>query len=292
MLSVLIPTYNYDITALVNAVHRQCTGAGVAFEIIVIDDRSQPAYTARNRNISALMHCTYIESGTNLGRTLSRKKLAETARYETLLFLDADVVPVKNDFIVKYLPFFGYNGIVFGGYSYRSDDFSQHNVLRHKYGTYREEKIASERSKTPYSTIFSGNILVNKNIFLDNNYPDGAHLYGMDNFFAYSLYKNNVAVNHIDNPIYHLGLESNEVFFEKCLESVRNRKKLLAEAQGIEEINSLLKHYKKLKGLGLAPLTGLFFKMVEPFLKKMILKKDPNLFCLDIYRLGYICAIK
>lgn len=292
MLSILIPTYNYDVSALVKALHNQCTTAAIAFEIIVLDDVSKPAYKDANRGIAALRHCTYIENETNLGRTHSRKKLAEAAAYDTLLFLDADVIPVKDDFVIKYLPFIGYNGIVFGGYSYRPGDFNQNNILRHKYGTYREEKNAAERNKTPYGAIFSGNILVDRAIFLENNYPEGANLYGMDNFFAYRLYKNNVAVTHIDNPVYHLGLENNEVFFEKCLESVRNRKKLLAEAEGIEEINSLLKHYKKLKDLGLAPLAGFFFKMVEPFLKKMILKKDPSLFCLDIYRLGYICAIK
>ena len=118
------------------------------------------------------------------------------------------------------------------------------------------------------------------------------NLYGMDNYFAYSLYKNRIPVMHIDNPVYHLGLEINQVFFEKCLESVRNRKKLMGEADGIEEINSLLGHYKKLKQFGFAPLAGALFKLSEKALKKMIMKKDPSLFCLDLYRLGYICSLK
>jgi hypothetical protein len=114
----------------------------------------------------------------------------------------------------------------------------------------------------------------------------------MDNYFAYSLYKNLIPVTHIDNPIYHLGLEDNAVFFRKCMESVSNRKKLLSQAEGIENINSLLRHYKSLKKYGLAAIIGFLFRIGEPMLKKMILKKDPSLFCLDLYRLGYICSLK
>ena len=114
----------------------------------------------------------------------------------------------------------------------------------------------------------------------------------MDNFFAYNLYKENVPVVHIDNPVYHLGLEDNRLFFQKCLESANNRRKMLTEAEGIENINSLLRRYTQLKKYGLTTPISILFRMSEPFLKRMILKKDPNLFCLDIYRLGYICSIK
>ncbi|AWH86727.1 hypothetical protein HYN59_17150 [Flavobacterium album] len=292
MLSILIPTYNYDITTLVNLLHDQCTAAKITFEIIVADDLSTVAYREINKVIVKFPYCTYIENLENLGRTLTRKKLADAATYGALLFLDADVMPVSDDFIKGYLPFIGYQGVFLGGIAYKNDTVDSNTILRRKYGRYREEKSAVQRNNFPYGNILSGNMLISKHIFLENNYPDRANLYGMDNFFAYRLYKNKVAVTHIDNPVYHLGLESNALFFEKCLESVRNRKKLLASAERIEAINSLLKHYKMLERFGLVPVAALFFRMGEPLLKKMILKKDPNLFCLDIYRLGYICSLK
>lgn len=292
MLSILIPTYNYSVVALVQELYRQAQDAGIVFEIIVIDDHSEPQYREGNRTISTLSHCKYLEKEINLGRTLSRKSLAELAAYDTLLFVDADIIPVSDSFIKRYLPFINSSEVAFGGVAYKTTEYDRNVSLRAKYGRCREEKSAVQRQMYPYGSILSGNMLIPKKIFLENNYKESSKFYGMDIFFAYSLFRNKVNIQHIDNPVFHLGLEDNTVFFEKCLASVRSRKKLLSEAEGIEEINSLLKHYKKLKRFGIAPLAGLLFNMTEPLLKKMILKKDPSLFCLDIYRLGYICSIK
>ncbi|HYD90865.1 MAG TPA: hypothetical protein VEA37_05175, partial [Flavobacterium sp.] len=231
----------------------------------------------------------FIKNEINLGRTRTRAILAEKAKYNTLLFLDADVMPKNKNFIADYMPYIDSGTLVFGGYSY-TDEFDIKHVLRYKYGKSREEKNASIRSIHPYSSIFSGNILCTKEIFINNN-PTG-NGYGMDVIFCYNLYKNNVTVKHIDNPILHLGLEDNETFFRKCKEAVMLRKKLLENADGSENINSLLRHYKTLKKYKLRGLARLMFALSEPFLKRRILKKDPNLFCLDIYRLGYICSIK
>ena len=41
MLSILIPTYNYDITHLVYELHKQASEAEIDFEIICLDDGSK-----------------------------------------------------------------------------------------------------------------------------------------------------------------------------------------------------------------------------------------------------------
>jgi glycosyltransferase involved in cell wall biosynthesis len=267
---------------------------GITFEIIVIDDCSADAATViENEAINNLPECSFSQNETNLGRTLTRKKLAEKAQYNTLLFLDADVIPVHQDFIKKYGEQVKIDTpVVCGGYAYEDKPVSTDSILRYKYGKNREEKSASERQKNPYSSIFSGNLLIKKELFLQHNYSENRNIYGMDNYFGYQLYIHNIPVTHIDNTIYHLGLESNTIFFKKSLESVKFRKELLADSKGIENINSLLKHYKLLKKYKLTHIVAVSFELIEPLLKKMILSKDPNLFCLDIYRLGYICTLK
>ncbi|PIV50102.1 MAG: glycosyl transferase, partial [Flavobacteriaceae bacterium CG02_land_8_20_14_3_00_34_13] len=40
MLSILIPTYNYDITSLVAVLYKQLEEVSYAYEIIVVDDAS------------------------------------------------------------------------------------------------------------------------------------------------------------------------------------------------------------------------------------------------------------
>jgi len=291
MLSILIPAYNYDITPLVQVLHSQCLAANIVFEIVVTDDSPGSASSIKNQSITVLPHCCFFQNDTNLGRTLTRKKLSETARYTTLLFLDADVLPAESDFIKRYLPYINKeNVVVMGGYAYKPEEGQP--ILRLKYGLSREQKSAAERSKNPFTSVFSGNFLTSKQTFLLNNYPEDNNLYGMDNYFSYSLYKNGVEVIHIDNPIIHLGLEEDNVFFAKCLESVRVRKVLLADKTGVEAINPLLRYYKKLGKLQLRGFVAFSFRLAEPFLKKRILSKDPNLFCLDLYRLGYICTLK
>jgi len=292
MLSILIPVYNYEITALVQELHSQCSKIIVDYEIIVADDSPGSPLSAVNSEISKLSHCHFIQNERNLGRTLTRKNLAVAAKYNTLLFLDADVIPVSSDFISKYLQHADkLNQVVVGGYAYKSQEPKKEENLRYKYGIEREQKTAAERSVSPYENIFSGNFMIDKKVFLANNYNGKDNFYGMDNYFSYQLYVNKATVIHIDNPIYHLGLENDAVFFTKCVESVKNRQLLLANAPGIENINSLLRYYKTLKKYGVAGIVGFIFKIGKPLLKKMILKEDPNLFCLDLYRLGYICTL-
>lgn len=288
MLSILIPSYNYDVSALVDKLHSQSLQAGIAFEIIVLDDKS-PNGSIINRTKENVL---YLQNESNLGRTATRKKLAETAKYNTLLFLDADVIPVSDSFIADYIPHINTKTVILGGIAYIDQIPENNKELRYKYGKLREEKSVTERNRNPYGAVLSGNLFIPKDIFLENNYAENNNLYGLDIYFSYRLFKNNYKVLHIDNAVYHIGLEDNDVFFNKTLNAVVSRKQLLANAQGIENINGLLKQYLKLKKYKLTAITGFFFKLIEPLLKYMILKKDPNLFCLDIYRLGYICTLK
>lgn len=294
MLSILIPTYNYTIFDLVQELHTQAKKERIDFEIIVLDDGSETGIAEANKKISLLEHCRYIQNNKNLGRTVTRKLLAETAVHNLLLFLDADVLPVDDLLISRYIPYLKATDkqVVVGGYAYKQPVDRQNLGLRLKYGLHREQKSAADRAKNPYGYVFSGNFLTDKATFLQNNYPDNKNLYGLDNYFSYNLYVNKVSVLHIDNPIYHLGLEDDTVYFKKCIEAVKNRKMLLGDAPGTENINAMSKYYTLLKKYRLRGVVSLGFSISEPLLKKMILKKNPSLFCLDIYRLGYLCSLK
>ena len=292
MLSILIPTYNYNVFNMVSMLHHQCVENNLIYEIIVLDDGSGSMLNIENQKINSLVNCSFSSLEKNIGRTATRKKLAETALYSNLLFLDADVIPVFDNFIAQYIPYLGQKVVVFGGYAYRDDNPEAGKVLRLAYGREREEQPAKIRNKIPYSAVFSGNFLIDVQQFLENNYPGPENFYGMDNYFGYSLYKNKVKVLHINNPIYHLGLEKDSVFFEKSLESVRNRKLLLQQFPDMAHGNNLLKHYNRIKKYGLVMIVKIVFRIMEPFLKNKILNKKPSLFAFDLYRLGYICSLK
>jgi glycosyltransferase involved in cell wall biosynthesis len=289
MLSILIPVYNYNVFPLVGELHKQCIDCEIEFEILCLDDASQYNYN-ENQNINTLKNCHYFINTKNTGRTSTRNKLAERATFKWLLFLDADVIPVYSNFINHYISSVNDNlQVVIGGYRYQEVEPKPEIFFRYKYGKDREEKTALERNLNPFQFIFSGNILIQKEIFMKTNFNEVGNYYGMDVFFSYQLFINKTKILHIENPIYHLGLETNSLFFEKSLKAVETRKLFLINCAEIEKISPLIKKYKAIKRFYLLPIAILFFKILKPFLRRRILSKNPSLFCFDIYRLGYLC---
>ena len=100
----------------------------------------------------------------NFGRVSTRIRLSKESQHPYLLFIDADMIPAYLNYIKTYL-----NNIndetkaIFGGYSYDFESFEKN--LRYNYGKQREQKAANLRNKNPYKLIFSGNMLISKNLF-------------------------------------------------------------------------------------------------------------------------------
>ena len=94
MLSILIPTYNYNTFPLVEELKNQAIATGITFEIIVFDDGSTDEISLKeNSNINTLDNCFFKISNKNIGRSAIRNLLAKTAKFENLLFFKC-VIPV------------------------------------------------------------------------------------------------------------------------------------------------------------------------------------------------------
>ena len=138
MLSILIPTYNYDCTQLVMDLRRQAEDAAIRYEIIVMDDASATCKEA-NQDINNLPHCQYIELAENIGRSRIRNRLADMAKYNSLLFMDCDAAVCKSDFISAYLPYCkNQSQVVIGGTAYDPNETNPAYSLRLTYGLKRE----------------------------------------------------------------------------------------------------------------------------------------------------------
>lgn len=292
MISILIPTYNYSVHNLVVAINEQCQELKLQYEILVQEDASEKSFQTQNQQINCFENCSYSCNSINIGRTKTRETLALNARYNWLLFLDSDVLPVDKEFIANYIKCLNLDySIVNGGVKYQVDS-QQLGTLRYKYGKFREEKKAAQRSLNPYNSIVSGNLLVKKELFLETNYSGNDAVYGLDIYFAYCLFKKQIAILHIDNCVFHLGIENNAVFLKKSLESVNSRKEIMVDLDEIEKINGLIKKYKALKKYKFVLLVKLLFYFLKPIFHKNLLSKYPNLFLFDCYRLGYLCTLK
>ena len=119
MISILIPTYNYNVFPLVEKLYNEISQGVISCEILVCDDASQQP-SPENENIGKFENVSYIISENNLGRTGVRLWLAKKARYDNLLFLDADVMPKSDTFISSYLNEIA-NDVVFGGITYKNN---------------------------------------------------------------------------------------------------------------------------------------------------------------------------
>ena len=292
MLSILIPTYNYNIVTLVNKVYKQALDAKILFEIIVVDDFSSDlSIIEKNNEISNLEFCQYHKNEKNIGRTATRSLLANKAKYESLLFLDADVLPKNGNFIKLFnLEENKTYQIIFGGVCYSETKPDKNQILRWKYGKEREDKSLKKREKEPYF-IISGNLLINKELFQKFN-SSNKNTYGLDILFSNNLKKNNILIKHIDNPVYHLGLETNQTFITKSLEAVKTTIDLEENNLIDADLRPLQKSYLLLKKTGMAFLFSFFISRFKKIMNQNFQSENPNLFWFDLYRLNYYIELK
>lgn len=293
MLSILIPTFNTSISELVKELHDQICLCNIPFEIIVCDDASTKEQSL-NKEVSNLTNCIYITNNSNIGRTATRNKLAQKALYEWVLFLDADVYPKSKDFIQEYLKTINSSknmSCVFGGIAYKEEKPIKEELLRWVYGIQKESKIASERNKNPHF-IISQNLLIKKVLFLELNIFT-ENQYGLDIIFSYELKRKNINVLHIDNEVYHLGLESNEVFLKKSIDSLRTTIDYEKQGKIPNDLRPVQRIYNKLQIiLGSHKLIGFIIGIFEKRIKTNLISKKPSMILFDLYRLYYYIQLK
>jgi len=290
MLSVLIPIYNYDIRLLVNTIRNQLSDCDVKFEIICIDDCSDKSYSLINSEINTLSNTSHIILSENIGRIALRQALAEKASYDWLLFLDADVIPKSQHFICNYTSLLPseYDAI-YGGFAYKSEQPKDDYMLRWTYGTSNEQVLASRRNKTPYKIVISANFLIKKAAFKRLNSQITQRGYGYDNYFGALLKSNEQKVFHIDNEVYHLGLEPNVSYLNKINQSIDTLLKLEVNKNIKDTENTLYNTYKSLKKLRLNYLFSWIYRVFKNRFSKNLLSKNPNISILQFYKLSYIC---
>lgn len=296
MLSILIPVYNYDVRELVEELHSQSVKENVSFEIIVVDDASEEEFRKINREIKFLDNINYIEEKINLGRSKIRNKLAQIAKFDNLLFLDCDSGIINSGFIHNYITQIGHSQVIYGGRLYANDsNISTPYRLHWLYGIKREQSPAKERNIEPNRSFQTNNFLINRQILLDIGFNEKITGYGHeDTLFGFELKKQHITIEHIDNPVVHLGLEPSEEFLRKTREGIKNLKRIMRingnEKRLVNDI-TILSYYKKIEKIGLDKTVEFFYKRYEHILRKNLLGRNPNLLVFDLYKLGYLCSI-
>lgn len=291
MISILIPIYNFDISPLVRELQRQIRNLDKTIEIIVFDDFSS-SFVVENRKIAQEFNLTYRYLEQNLGRGRTINLLAKAANFEYLLILDCDVTPKSSLYLPNYLSEISKETeVIYGG---REHEFLKENTnkLRWKYGYYKEDKTAKNRTKKPYLSILTNNILIKKELFDSIRFNETITKYGHeDTLFAYELKKRNANIKHLDNPVIHKDIDDNSKFLDKTEMALRNLKTIYKSNFIPSKEIQLLSAYEKLKFLNLKGLFTKLFLRFENKIKKRLTSDRNTLTLFTIYKLGYFCKI-
>lgn len=279
MLSVLIPTYNWDITQLVEQLVLQIEKEGIEYEILANDDASNSNFNSINTKLNKLDKVTFTISNTNTGLAINRNSLAKKAKYEWLLFIDADS-SISENYISNYIYSIDIKTQVINGGTKYSNDNNVSN-LRKTYGIKREQICLTKRKRKPYNSFFANNFLIKKKIFDNIHFDESLKKYGHeDTVFKYELRDNNISVIHIDAPVIHRGLYNNEIFIKNTELALINLNLLIKKKQiKVNDISLVTISFKFRYLLNLLNFIG-----IENIAKKITIKTS-SLFCFDLWRL-------
>lgn len=293
MLSILIPIYNYNAFSLVSELRKQCLECSIEFEILCQDDSSDN-FISENQIINTLENCVFSSNTFNLGRGKNINSMAQKASYDWLLILDCDTYPKDQNFIQNYITKIEKNeSPAFGGIVYQSQKPEKEKLLRWVYGNKREALPVQKRIQKPNSNALTSNLLIQKELFLQYPFDASITKYGYEDLcFLTILETKNIFVSHIDNPTFHLNLETSEIFLEKTKTALENLA-FIIDSGVLETVDSkIIKAYSFLKRVRLTEFVATIFKKSEAIITANLLSDTPSILLFDCYKLGYFCQIK
>ncbi len=291
MLSILIPVYNYAVLPIVSEIEKQCNACGINFEILCYDDASA-LFVAENQEINQFENCSFVVLEKNIGRSAIRNLLAKKAVYENLLFLDADVIPVHDNFISNYISETN-KKVVFGGLLYETQTPKKELLLRWIYGKKREALTLFERNKNAPDFALVSNLLIKKEILIQFPFDETLTKYGYEDLLFFSILKSNrIEIKQIENPVFHLNLENSSLFLSKTKTALENLVFLNTANKISKDQSKIIASFDFLRRFKLISVFNFIFKKSEQKIERNLLSQKPSLFLFDIYKLGYYCFLK
>ena len=292
MLSILIPTYNYNVYPFACQIEKQAIKSKIDFEIICFDDGSNSIINLENKKINSLINSQFIARENNIGLSNIRNALAEASKCSNLLFIDGDSLLPNEQFIIRYKKALKENtAIVYGG-RIHPKKVDANRKLRWKYGIFREDSTANQRNKNIYKNVLFNNTLIKKKLFNSIGFEKSISKYWHeDTVFAYKLSKTKASILHIDNPVLHGDVDINQVYYQKTHQSLKNLDSIYKTKMIEPEFTTFLKVFMKLEKFKLNYLFALFYKILSPFFTFNLTSKYPSLYVFELFRLSYFCNI-
>jgi len=283
---------------LIDQLVKQAEELKIRYEIRIYDDGSEEKFKLQNRKISEHPNVIYRELESNLGRAAIRNKMGFESKFENLLFIDADSLPVNKNYIKNFIENTKSDRVLCGGTAYQPQNPAQpEKYLRWFYGTKREAIPAEIRNSKKGFIITSNNFLIEKQVFEKVHFREDIKQYGHeDTLLGYDLFSNGIEIFHIDNPVEHTGLEDSHVFVDKTRTALKSlhqitRHILPGDKVFIKQVHFLNKYQSITKYLP-ALVLRLFYKLFHRNIERNLTGRKPRLFLFDLYKLGYYSTLK
>jgi glycosyltransferase involved in cell wall biosynthesis len=281
-LSVLIPSFRDDPSALLRALDRRPVSA----EIVVLDDGGRDDALAA-RVVEAMgevaLPVRFVRLAANAGRAVGRNRLAAEARGRHLLFLDADMLPDCEDFLARWLALIDAEdpAVAFGGFSLEQTPPNPIHAVHRALSLRSDCMAVEERRKAPEKYVFTSNLLIRRDVFETEPFDAGFVGWGWEDVEWGMRVSRRHPISHIDNPATHLGLAPAAAMAAKFEQSAANFARVVA-AHG--DIVSTYPSYRAAKALKRAPLRRVW----RPWLKAAALAPigpaGARAFALRLYR--------
>ncbi|MET0183380.1 MAG: glycosyltransferase family A protein [Caulobacterales bacterium] len=223
-LSILTPFFRDDPVPLMRKLARVHACHNV--ELILVSDGGSAAATIA-RVVTAAealpFAVTLIVFEKNQGRAIARNRLIEEARGRHVLFLDADMAPIGEDFVDCWLDMIAAENpaVAFGGFSV---DAIVHPDARvhHGMSTASECLSAAERARDPAQFLATSNLLVRRDVLASTPFDDGFVGWGWEDVDWALRAAHRAHIMHVDIPAIHKGLDTVETLLRKYTEAGPN----------------------------------------------------------------------
>lgn len=289
MISICIPVYNFDVRQLVHDLLEQMDES---MELILIDDASNEQIKQINTELKS-EKLMFIELEKNVGRSKIRNLFLKYAKNKFLLFLDCDSQIVNKNYLQNYQNSLNDDSLMlFGGSTYSNECPSDNQRLRWVYGTTKESKSAEERSLNPNKSFMTNNFIVKRELLQSNPFDERITQYGHeDTILGIEMAKKGVTIEHIQNPVMNIDIDSNEVFMfktEQALDGLKQINDFYEDKVALENSITLLKVANKLQRYKLKWAFKLLYKLIGKSLRKnLISSKNPSMRKFGLYKLMY-----
>lgn len=290
MLSILIPTYNYNARALVDSLLSLARAEEQEVEIIVGDDGSTTE-TGWLDELPTSASLKVFRAAENLGRSRIRNRLAEEAAGQWLLFIDCDALVTPDFSLRRYMEATAEADVICGGIRHPETLPHPGCELRWRYEREAERRFTPRRlnaqQHVPFRTF---SFLIRKDLFQEVRFDEHIRNYGYEDvLFGKQLEQHGARILYIDCPLLNGDIEPNEVFLAKTEEALRT----LVGLQGsIADYIALERTAQRLKGYHLTRPLLACYRLTRPLLRRNLLSQHPLLSLFAFYKLGYYLNIK